>query len=54
MTAMSLASRIDAVLVEAFAALDLPIEFARSTPSGRADLADRQRNGAMAVAGADR
>jgi arginyl-tRNA synthetase len=50
MTAISLASRIDAVLIETFASLDLSVEFARSTASGRADLADRQCNGAMAAA----
>jgi arginyl-tRNA synthetase len=50
MTAVSLARRIDAVLIETFAALDLPVELARSTLSDRADLADRQCNGAMAAA----
>jgi arginyl-tRNA synthetase len=50
MTAVSLASRIDAALIETFASLDLPVKFARSTASGRADLADRQCNGAMAAA----
>jgi arginyl-tRNA synthetase len=50
MTAVSLAHRIDAVLIETFAALDLPVELARSTVSDRADLADRQCNGAMAAA----
>jgi arginyl-tRNA synthetase len=50
MTAISLASRIDAVLIETFASLGLSVEFARSTPSGRADLADRQCNGAIAAA----
>jgi arginyl-tRNA synthetase len=50
MTAISLASRIDAVLIETFAFLDLPVDFARCTPSGRADLADRQCNGAMVAA----
>jgi arginyl-tRNA synthetase len=46
----SLASRIDAALGNAFASLDLPVEFARSVPSGRVDLADYQCNGAMAAA----
>ena len=50
MTAISLAGRIDAVLIETFASLDLPVRFAWSTASGRADLADRQCNGAMAAA----
>lgn len=49
MTATSLASRIDGVLIEVFSSLGLPAEFARSAPSGRGDLADRQCNGAMAV-----
>lgn len=49
MTAISLASRIDAVLTEVFASFGLAVEFARSTPSGRGDLADYQCNGAMAV-----
>src|SRR5450631_2991768 len=49
-TAVSLARRIDAVLIETFAALDLPVELARSTVSDRTDLADRQCNGAMAAA----
>jgi arginyl-tRNA synthetase len=47
MTALSLASRIDAVLIEVFASLGLGAEFARSKPSDRDDLADRQCNGAM-------
>jgi arginyl-tRNA synthetase len=46
----SLASRIDAVLSDAFVSLGLPIEFARAAPSGRVDLADYQCNGAMAAA----
>jgi arginyl-tRNA synthetase len=50
MTAVSLAHRIDAVLIETFAALDLPVELARSSVSDRPDLADRQCNGAMAAA----
>jgi arginyl-tRNA synthetase len=49
-TAASMADRIDAVLIETFAALDLPVELARSTVSDRPDLADRQCNGAMAAA----
>src|ERR1700692_4000183 len=49
MTAVSLANRIDAVLTETFVSLDLPVRFARSAASGRADLADRQCNGAMAA-----
>ena len=49
-TAASMAHRIDAVLIETFAALDLPVELARSTVSDRPDLADRQCNGAMAAA----
>jgi arginyl-tRNA synthetase len=50
MTAMSLASRIDAVLIDVFASLGLAVEYARSTPSDRSELADRQCNGAMAAA----
>jgi Arginyl tRNA synthetase N terminal domain len=38
------------VLIEIFASLDLSVEFARCSPSGRADLVDRQCNGAMAAA----
>jgi arginyl-tRNA synthetase len=46
---MTLASRIDAVLIEVFASFGLAVEFARSTPSDRGDLADRQCNGVMAA-----
>ncbi len=46
----SLASRIDARLAQAFAALGLPLELARSVPADRPDLADRQCNGAFAAA----
>jgi arginyl-tRNA synthetase len=50
MTTTSLADRVDALLAEAFAALSLPVELARSTISGRPDLADRQCNAAIAMA----
>ncbi len=46
----SLASTTDAILAEVFASLDLPAGFARSVPAARPDLADRQCNGAMAIA----
>jgi arginyl-tRNA synthetase len=46
----SLASTTDAILAEVFASLDLPAAFARSVPAARPDLADRQCNGAMAIA----
>jgi arginyl-tRNA synthetase len=50
MTTTSLAGRVDALLAEAFAALSLPAELAKSTVSGRPDLADRQCNAAIAMA----
>jgi arginyl-tRNA synthetase len=46
----SLAHLVDMRLERAFEALSLPIEFARSVPADRTDLADRQCNGAFAAA----
>ena len=50
MTWTTLASRIDSRLAEAFASLSLPVELARSLPSARPDLADRQCNAAIGLA----
>jgi arginyl-tRNA synthetase len=50
MTTTSLAGRVDALLAEAFTTLSLPVELAKSTISGRPDLADRQCNAAIAMA----
>lgn len=50
MTAMSVASRVDALLAHAFYDLGLPAAHSRSVASGRPDLADRQCNGAMPAA----
>ncbi len=47
MTSTSLASRIDSLLAAAFSSLSLPVELAKSTPSARPDLADRQCNAAI-------
>lgn len=49
-SAISLASRVDALLAEAFQALSLPPALARSVASARPDLADRQCNAAMPAA----
>lgn len=46
----SLAARVERLLAEAFAALSLPVDLARSAVSGRPDLADRQCNAAIALA----
>lgn len=50
MTAISLASRADALLAAAFADLGLSATHARSVVSARPELADRQCNGAMPAA----
>ena len=47
MTSTSLASRINSLLAAAFSSLSLPVELAKSTPSARPDLADRQCNAAI-------
>ena len=50
MTGTSLAGHVDAVLIDVFRSLELPVEFAQASPSGRPDVADRQCNGAMPAA----
>lgn len=50
MSTTSLAGRVDLLLAEAFEKLALPVELAKSTVSGRPDLADRQCNAAIAMA----
>ncbi|MCQ8241148.1 arginine--tRNA ligase [Rhizosaccharibacter radicis] len=47
---MSLSQRIDAVLVDAFAACGLPTDTARAARAARPELADLQCNGAMPLA----
>jgi arginyl-tRNA synthetase len=43
-------TRIDAILRDAFLALDLPVQHARAVPCAHAELGDFQCNGAMPVA----
>lgn len=47
---MFLTAKVDAILLDAFAALNLPSEYARAVVSGRPELADLQCNGAMPAA----
>jgi arginyl-tRNA synthetase len=49
MTSTTLAGRIDSALAAAFSSLSLPLEFAKSVPSARPDLADRQCNAAIGL-----
>ena len=49
MTSTRLAGRIDSVLATAFSSLSLPLELAKSAPSARPDLADRQCNAAIGL-----
>jgi arginyl-tRNA synthetase len=49
MTSLTLAGWIDSALAEAFASLSLPLELAKSAPSARPDLADRQCNAAIGL-----
>ncbi|GFZ89409.1 hypothetical protein [Dyella caseinilytica] len=46
----ALSAQIDAILCDAFQALNLPIIHARAAPCSRPELADFQCNGAMPAA----
>ena len=49
MTSTRLAGRIDSVLAAALSSSSLPLELAKSAPSARPDLADRQCNAAIGL-----